>query len=86
MRSVPVPLFLTMVNDLRCEAPLYKYVDDCAVTEAITKCHLESSKLQREIDYVNNWSIYNNLKINVFKKLKSLTYRLMSHFYFQLWL
>ena len=37
--------FFVMVNDLRCEAPLYKYVDDCAVTEAIKKCYLESSKL-----------------------------------------
>ena len=47
--------------------PLFKYVDDCAVTEAIKKCHLESSTLQREIDYVNNWSIDNNLKVNVKK-------------------
>ena len=61
--------FLVMVNDLTCEAPLYKYVDDCAVTETIKKCHLESSNLQCEIDYVNNWSIDNNLKINV-KKTK----------------
>ena len=62
------PLFFpVMVNDLRCEAPLYKYVDDCAVTEAIKKCHLQSSNLQREIDYVNNWSIDNNLKLNVNK-------------------
>ena len=58
-----------MVNDLRCEAQLYKYVDDCAVTETIRSCHLESSNLQREIDNVINWSIDNNLKLNV-KKAK----------------
>ena len=66
-----------MVNDLRCEAPLYKYVDDCAVTETIRSCHLESSNLQREIDYVNNWSIDNNLKLNV-KKTKEFNIS-MSH-------
>ena len=27
--------FLVVVNDLRCEAPLYKYVDDSAITETI---------------------------------------------------
>ena len=62
-----------MVNDLRCEAPLYKYVD-----ETIRSCHLESSNLQREIDYVNNWSIDNNLKLNV-KKTKEFNIVSMSH-------
>ena len=59
--------FLIMVNDLRCNAPLYKYVDDCAVTEIIKSFDLQSSSLQREIDYINQWSVKNNMKLNVTK-------------------
>jgi hypothetical protein len=59
--------FLIMVNDLRCNTPLYKYVDDCVATEIIKSSDLESSNLQREIDYVDNWSINNNMKLNVKK-------------------
>lgn len=53
-----------------CETPLYKYVDDCAVTETIRTCHLKSSNLKCEIDNVNYWSIDNNLKLNVIKSKK----------------
>ena len=66
-----------MVNDLRCEAPLYKYVDDCAITETIRSSPAESSNLQREIDHINNWSIDNNMKLNA-KKTKEFNIS-MSH-------
>ncbi len=66
------PLFFIMVNDLRCNTPVYKYVDDCVATEIIKSSDLESSNLQREIDYVDNWSINNKMKLNV-KKTNELT-------------
>ena len=68
-----------MVNDFRCEAPLslYKYVDDCAITETIRSSPTESSNLQREIDYINNWSIDNNMKLDA-KKTKEFNIS-MSH-------
>ena len=66
-----------MVNDLRCEAPLYKYVDDSAITETIRSSHSESSNLQREINHINNWSIDNNMKLNA-KKTKEFNIS-MSH-------
>ena len=69
--------FLVMVNDLRCEAPLYKYVDDCAITETIRSSPTESSNLQHEIDHINNWSIDNNMKLNA-KKTKEFNIS-MSH-------
>ena len=72
--------FLIMVNDLRCNAPLYKYVDDCAVTEIIKSFDLQSSSLQREIDYINQWSVKNNMKLNVTKTKNSIYPCLASHF------
>ena len=72
------------VNDFKCEAPLYKYVDDCAITETIRPSHSESSNLQREIDHINNWSIDNNMKLDA-KKTKEFNIS-MSHIRFQPWL
>ena len=61
--------FLIMVNDLSSELPLYKYVDDCAISEVVRVCEPDLPKLQQELDNVTQWSSANNMKLNV-KKLK----------------
>ena len=57
--------FLVMVNDLRTDLPLYKYVDDCTIYEVVTKG--ESSMLQNELNKIIEWTNSNNMKINVTK-------------------
>ena len=61
-----------MVNDLSSELPLYKYDDDCSVSEVIRISELDESKLQQEIDNVTQWSSANKMKLNV-KKTKDFT-------------
>jgi hypothetical protein len=62
---VPV-LFLIMINDLLSEWPdRWKYVDDCTLTECIPP-HIKSN-LQDLVDYICNWTIANNMKLNVDK-------------------
>ena len=60
-----------MVNDLSSELPLYKYVDDCAISEVVRVCEPELPKLQQELDNVTQWSSA-NMKLNV-KKTKDFT-------------
>ncbi|CAB4023186.1 Hypothetical predicted protein [Paramuricea clavata] len=64
--------FLIMVNDLSSELPLYKYVDDCAISEVVRVCEPDLPKLQQELDNVTQWSSANNMKLNV-KKTKDFT-------------
>jgi len=54
-----------MVNDLVSQVPLYKYVDDSALSEVVRVGEL--STLQTEVDRVNQWSIANNMNLNVKK-------------------
>ena len=54
--------FLIMVNDLSSELPLYKYVDDCAISEVVRVCEPDLPKLQQELDNVTQWSSANNMK------------------------
>ena len=54
-----------MVNDLRTDLPLYKYVDDYTIYEVVTKG--ESSILQNELSKIVEWTNSNNMKINVTK-------------------
>ena len=49
-----------MVNDLSSELPLYKYVDDCAVSEVVRVYKPDLSKLQQELDNVTQWSFLIN--------------------------
>ena len=71
--------FLVMVNDLTAELPMYKYVDDCVVSEVVItirrRC-MDSSTIQQEIDNVNQWSTVNNMKLNV-KKLRYSIHRVI---------
>ena len=62
---VPV-LFLIMINNLLSEWPdRWKYVDDCTLTESIPPhCNRD---LQDLMDYIYNWTIANNMKLNVDK-------------------
>ena len=46
---------------------LYKYVDDCSVSEVVRISELDASKLQQETDNVTQWSSENNMKLNVKK-------------------
>ena len=61
--------FLIMVNDLASQLPLFKYVDDCALSEVVKVGKSDPLTLQQEVDSVNQWSIANNMKLNV-KKTK----------------
>ena len=54
-----------MVNDLRTDLPLYKYVDDCTIYGVVTKGG--SSILQNELNKIIKWTNSNNMKINVTK-------------------
>jgi hypothetical protein len=58
-----------MVSDLASQLPLYKYVDDCALSEVVKVGKSDPLTLQQEVDSVNQWSIANNMKLNV-KKTK----------------
>ena len=64
------PLFFLIVgNDVVSQVPLYKYVDDSALSEVVRVGESNLSTLQHEVDRVNQWSIANNMKLNV-KKTK----------------
>lgn len=54
-----------MVNDLRTDLLLYKYVDKCTIYEVVIKG--ESSILQNALNKIIEWTNSNNLKINVTK-------------------
>jgi hypothetical protein len=56
-------------NDLASQLPLYKYVDDSALSEVVKVGKSDPLTLQQEVDRVNQWSIANNMKLNV-KKTK----------------
>ena len=62
--------FLIMINDLDCNLPIYKYVDDCTVYEIIPRSSTTSSP-QLAIDQITEWTEYNNMSLNV-KKTKEL--------------
>ena len=42
--------FLVMINDMSCELPIYKYIDDCTVFEIIPQS--TTSNLQEELDSI----------------------------------
>lgn len=64
--------FLVMVNDLSTDLPMYKYVDDCTISEVVSTTGMDPPILQQEIDNINQWSTANNMKLNV-KKTKEFT-------------
>lgn len=64
-------LFLVMINDLTTSIPIYKYIDDCTVFEVLTPSRATST-IQKEVDYINQWSTTNNMRLNI-KKTKELT-------------
>ena len=59
-------LFLVMINDLHDEWPdRWKYVDDSTAAESVMPdCN---SKLQDLVDYIYDWTVENNMKLNVIK-------------------
>jgi len=59
-----------MINDLDCNLPIYKYVDDCTVYEIIPRSSATSS-LQTSINQITKWTELNNMSLNV-KKTKEL--------------
>ena len=62
--------FLIMINDLDCNLPIYKYVDDCTVYEIIPQSSTMSS-FQLAMDQITQWTECNNMSLNV-KKTKEL--------------
>ena len=59
-----------MINDLDCNLPIYKYVDNCTVYEIILRSSTTSS-VELAIDQITEWTEYNNMGLNV-KKTKEL--------------
>ena len=59
-------LFLVMINDLLIDwNNRWKYVDDSTITESITPDI--NSILQELVDTIYNWTIVNNMKLNISK-------------------
>ena len=59
-------LFLVMINDLLTDwNNRWKYVDDSTITESITPD--TNSILQELVDTIYNWTIVNNMKLNISK-------------------
>jgi len=62
-------VFLTLINDLTSMTELHKFVDDCTLSEIISK-H-EISTMQHEMDSLAKWSESNHMNINI-KKTKEM--------------
>ena len=62
-------VFLTLINDLTSAMELHKFVDDCTLSEIISK--QETSTMQYEMDSLANWSERNHMNINI-KKTKEM--------------
>ena len=57
-------LFLVMINDFLIDwNNRWKYVDDSTITESITPDI--NSILQELVDTIYNWTIVNNMKLNI---------------------
>ena len=65
-------VFQVMIIDLLAEWPdRWKHVDDSTAAESVTPdCN---SKLQDLVDYINNWTVKNNMNLNVLKAKKWLS-------------
>ena len=55
-------LFLVMVNDLQCDLPSVKYVDDTTIYEVLKAGEL--SKMQEAANSCHQWAIKNKMQIN----------------------
>jgi len=62
-------VFLSVINDLQSTLQLHKFVDDCTLSEVLSK--LTASAMQLELDAVDNWSQTNYMNINT-KKTKEM--------------
>lgn len=62
-------VFLTLINDLTSMMELHKFVDDCTLSEIVSKHDI--STMQYEIDDLNSWSQSNHMNINT-KKTKEM--------------
>jgi Reverse transcriptase (RNA-dependent DNA polymerase) len=57
-----VHTFLVLINDLKSDIQLYKFIDDCTLSEILPT--FGSSKMQHENDELNEWSKANYININ----------------------
>jgi len=64
--------FLSFINDLRANIPLYKYVDDSTAVDIIEKTSPNYTRMQNEIDSIVDWSHKNDMKINTDKTQRML--------------
>ena len=55
-----------MVSDLHTKVKSIKYVDDTTLTEIVHKG--ETSKMQGALEEIHQWSLVNNLHLNLLKK------------------
>ena len=58
-------LFRHMVSDLHTKVKSIKYVDDTTLTEIVHKG--ETSKMQGALEEIHQWSLVNNLHLNLLK-------------------
>lgn len=59
--------FLVMINDLIPTLPMYKYIDDCTVSEIVSVD--QNRSFRKQMDYISQWTSSNNMRLNV-KKTK----------------
>ncbi len=59
-----------MIDDMKAQHPIYKYVDDSTPFE-ILACN-SSSSLQKSIDTIQGWSDLNDMRLNA-KKTHEMT-------------
>jgi hypothetical protein len=65
-------VFLCLINDLQSALHLHKFVDDCTLSEVLSK--QTASSMQHELDAIDIWSQTNYMKINT-KKTKEMQLR-----------
>jgi len=63
-------VFLSLINDLKSLLDLYKFVDDCTLTEILSP--LDVSVMPQELDKLNSWSDTNLMNVNTTKTKEML--------------
>ena len=64
--------FILMVNDLKSNIDIYKYVDDTTLSESFSRN--ENSQMQLSVSNLQQWSTTNNMMINPTKTKEMIIY------------
>ena len=68
-------IFIILINDLRAEDELFKFIDDVTLLDEIDRTNLSSSSAQSSLDTIAEWSDENFMTINI-KKTKEIIYNI----------